>query len=83
MNSDLSAFHRVEDWQDHTCQFICPKLRHLFAYKGALRLTLEQEGEAKKDTPEGRAKASGGTVYTDPSKNVEAMNLGIFEAGAG
>lgn len=81
--SDLSAFHRVDDPHDYTAQWILPKVRALKAYKGAVRYRIEEEQEKQRNTPEGRAEASGGKVYTDPKKNIEAMQLGVFEAAAG
>lgn len=81
--SDMSAFHGVTNYKEHTAQWLLPKIRRLMAYKGSVRFTLEQEAEKRKDTPEGRAQASGGKVYQDPKKNTEAMQLGIFETAGG
>lgn len=83
VESDLSAFHGVTDPREHSAQWILPKIRRLLSYKGAVRFKLEEIAEKRKDTPEGRAAASGGKVYNDPKRNTEAMQLGIFETGSG
>lgn len=79
----MSVFHRVEDMMEHSSRWVLPKVRRLLSYKGALRSKLEEENEKSKNTPEGRARASGGTVHSDPKKNAEAMQLGIFETAGG
>lgn len=84
IKSDFSAFHRVDRIEEASCQFVIPKVKRLISYKGALRATAEREQEEGSTV-----KSVDGTtkqvdkVYSDPSHNLEAMQLGLFESGTG
>lgn len=80
----MSAFHGVRDPLDYSAQWILPKARRLYSYKGAVRFRLEKENEENRGGQSvGRVESSGVRRYKDPSENTEAFAANIFETGTG
>lgn len=82
IESDFSVFHRVEDVREIPASKFFPRVRRLVAYKGALRMTAEEEAEKKDKSPAGRERKVERT-YRDVKHNPEISALGLFESGTG
>lgn len=81
IESDLSAFHRVDDFEDISSRRFFLFVDRLLSYKGALRFTAEQEAEESKKSATGRERSSAPVEYSKIEQNQEAFRLGIIEKG--
>jgi len=82
IRSDFSVFHRVDEIEDVPADKFFPRVRRLVAYKGALRMTAEDEADKKDKSPTGRERKVE-HVYRDVKHNPEISALGLFESGTG
>lgn len=82
IKSDFSVFHRVDDIEEMSADEFFPRVRRLVAYKGALRMTAEEEAEKKDKSPAGRDRKVD-RQYRDVKHNPEINALGLFESGTG
>lgn len=82
IRSDFSVFHRVDNIEELSADQFFPRVRRLVAYKGALRMTAEEEAEKKDKSPAGRERKVEHT-YRDVKHNPEISALGLFESGTG